>query len=91
MNEYERLIKRAQGRHGDKFDASDLVPAFVRYFNSGERIEVTDGDYVRRGRVGVTTGWRPAFLLVHRTSDHGSSDVLSDRDRVIKVIARGLT
>lgn len=88
---YADYIRTAKQRHGDKFDDSSLAPQFVRYFESGERIEVAGDEgegYVRRGRVGVTTGWKPAFLLMHRTSDHGSSDVLGERDEVARIIAR---
>ena len=32
--------------------------------------------YRRTGSIGITTSWRPAFLVIHRSSDIGSSDVL---------------
>ena len=61
-----------------------------RYFRTDRRVRVEttwdDGEtYIRTGRISVTTGWRPAFLLVHRSSDTGSSDVLGPRDRVTHV------
>jgi hypothetical protein len=74
---------------GEKFDPSDLAPQFVEYFESGERIKVeTDhGEWrnIRTGTISVTTGWRPAFLLIHRRNSDGSSDVLGARDRVTHV------
>jgi len=83
MTNYDEMVANKKNRYGGKFDASDLDSRFVQYFNSGERIrvETTDGDAVdvRTGTVGVTIGWRPAFLLVHR-SDTGSINLLLPRD-----------
>lgn len=74
---------------GPGFDPAALEAAdqFAPYFRTGTRIKVTtthpDGEtYVRTGTVGVTSGWRPVFLLMHRSSDHGSSDVLRASDRI---------
>lgn len=85
MSKYTELTARKQREHGDRFDASDLHSQFIPYFNSGDRIRVANGEYVRTGRVGVTTGWKPAFLLMHRASDHGSSDVLGPDDQITHV------
>ncbi len=83
MTNYDEMVANKKAQYGGKFDASDLDARFVRYFNSGERIrvETTDGDAVdvRTGTVGVTTGWRPAFLLIHRSNASGSSDLLLPR------------
>lgn len=86
MTAYDQLLARGVARHGDRFDPGDLAAGFVRYYGTGERVRVTDGHgYTRTGTVGVTTGWRPAFLLMHRRSDVGSSDVLGTGDRVTHV------
>jgi hypothetical protein len=84
---YDDYIARKTAEYGDRFDASDLAPQFVRYFNSQERIRVDShgGEHVRTGRVSVTSGWRPAFMLMHRSSDLGSSDVLGADDKIIAV------
>lgn len=86
---FAAFLERKRAEHGAKFDPSDLAPAFIQYFESQERIEVVNKGfgYRRRGRVGVTSGWKPAFLLIHRVSDWGSSDVLGAGDEVVKVIA----
>lgn len=82
---YEQFIARKVREYGDKFDTSDLAPQFVRYFNSGERVRVDFGYAQLTGTIGVTTGWRPAFLLMRTSRSHGSSDLLSKDDRIIAV------
>lgn len=87
MTRYEEYIQRKQREFGDKFDTSDLAPEFIEYFNSGERIEVefrsklTREVYeTKRGTIGVTTGWKPAFILMLRKTSRGSSHLLSSSD-----------
>ena len=43
---------------------------------------------IERGRIGITTGWAPAFLLMHRTSDHGSSTLLDARTVILRKVAK---
>lgn len=90
MSTYTDYLTRAQRSHGEKFDSSSLAPQFITWFNTGQRIKVrttySSGEtYIRTGIVGVTTGWRPAFILMHRSNAFGSSDVLDARDEVIAV------
>jgi hypothetical protein len=85
MSRYDEFVVRKITEYGTRFDPSELAPEFIRWFNSGDRIKVKNDEYVRTGTVGVTTGWRPAFLLMHRSSDHGSGDVLGPNDQVTAV------
>lgn len=85
MSYYDDFVRRGRRQYGDKFDTSELPQKFVRYYNSDERVRVERGDHVRTGRVGVTTGWKPAFLLMHRSSDTGSWDILTEDDQVTHV------
>lgn len=84
---YTEYVARKQSELGERFDVSKLAPQFVPYYESGQRIEVRSSWGTRRGRVGVTTGWRPAFLLMARRNCIGSSDVLNARDVVVRVVA----
>lgn len=85
--ELPAYLARCRARHGDKFDPSELVPRFAAFLGTGQRIRVanTRYDYVRTGTVGATGGWRPAFLLMHRSSDVGSSDILGPDDVITHV------
>lgn len=83
---YQQLIERRKAEYGTKFDASDLAPQFIKYYENQERIEVEFPYGRERGRVGVTTGWKPVFLLMHRVSDSGSSSTLRENDVVVSVI-----
>lgn len=82
--EYERLVQTKKSQYGSKFDASDLAPQFRRHFHTGQRLKVRNIDgRERTGTVGVTTGWKPVFILMHRSTDHGSTDVLGKYDVVV--------
>lgn len=90
---YSAMVERFRRQWGEKFDPSSLeevAPSIRRFYGEETRVIVertySDGSTHRRaGRISVTTGWRPAFLLVRRSSDMGSSDVLSADDRITAV------
>lgn len=69
--------------HGAKFDSSDLNQSFIPYFESGERITVDFGYETKRGTIGVTTGWKPVFLLVLTKRSLGSSYTIGKDTKVI--------
>lgn len=86
MTPFEEYTDRKRREYGDKFDASALPAKFVPYFNSDQRIKVRSSyGWEHTGRVGITTGWRPAFLLMARSNQIGSSDVLDASDEIIAV------
>lgn len=88
MQEFDAWVKRARARWGDDLDLSYLPDKWRPYLN-GPRIEVAlDGEDVTRGRVGITTGWRPVFLLVRRRSDRGSSIILVESDELLRVVSK---
>ena len=88
MNNYDELIERAKQRYGEKFDASALASQFIPYFNSEERIKVKDYDEELTGTIGVTTGWKPAFLLMRTSRSIGSSYILKENNQIIAVKRR---
>lgn len=92
MNKYDDMLARFTRTHGDKFDASDLDPRFVEFYNNGARIGVRyepGSGHVETGTVSVTTGWRPSFILMHRSSDHGSGTLLDRHMVIVKVKHQG--
>jgi hypothetical protein len=62
----------------------DAASQFKPFFD-GPRIKVEGPTGIRFGVVSMTTGHKPVFLLVHRDTDTGSSDVLGKDDKVIAV------
>lgn len=78
---------------GDKFDSSELdrVHQSIKdAYQSGLRVRVrsthSDGEiWDRTGVVSTTTGWRPAYILMHRSSEISSWDVLGRNDQVVAV------
>ena len=87
MADMQAIIAKGQDRYGDQFDPSTLIATaqFAPYLHSGQRIKVQGPWETRTGTVGITTGWRPAFLLMHRSNAMGSSDVLSIQDKIVGV------
>lgn len=83
---FSQYVLKKLREHGDKFSMADLDMRFVPYYESGERIKVKSkyGDVIT-GTVGVTTGWRPVFLLIRRRNSFGSSDTLGPYDEIIGV------
>lgn len=86
------IVNQGRVQHGERFDDTDLRAAkhFAPYYRNGARLKVRrdygDGEYHERtGTVGKTTGWKPAFLLMHRSSDRGSSDVLGPEDEITHI------
>ncbi len=91
MTRYEEtmLVKRSQYR--DKFDASSLAavsPAIREAYNSRHRIRVQFPDNsTADGYVGITTGWRPAFILLWNKRSISSPIVLRPDDRVVRIFS----
>ena len=82
---YQDYLKKKQNQYGDKFDSSDLADKFIPYFNSQKRFKVKMhiGNKIKSGYLGVTTGWKPVFMLMENKLSIDSSDLLSDKDEII--------
>lgn len=90
-NYMEELIAHGRAKHGEKFDASELDERFARYWFSKERIKVKDnweGD-IMYGAVGMTTGHRPAFLLMKNSRCIGSDVILNKDYEILGVQQKG--
>lgn len=90
---FDRYIARQISRYGEKFDSSELFVQFRHFYNTGDRIKirvqwVNDGKtyaYEKFGTIGVTTGWKPCFMLMHNTRSMGSSDLLNRDVQIVAV------
>ncbi len=79
---YQETIARRRNQYGDKFDDSELNRNFIRAYESQERITVDFGDGMcKRGTIGITTGWKPVFLLMLTKRSLGSSWTIGKNDR----------
>lgn len=91
MGKLDNYIQRGKAKHGERFSTASLAPQFIDAYNSGARVSVAfvsnDGSVyeVRRGTIGITTGWIPCFLLMGRVTDHGSSYTLSSKDKIVSM------
>lgn len=80
------MIERRKAEFQDHFSDVGLSKQFIQYYENGKRIKVRFPDgRTECGTVGVTTGWVPCFLLMHRSTDTGSSTVLADMDKIVGV------
>lgn len=85
MRSYSELMTRKAAEYGTKFDASNLDPRFVSYFENGQRIKVETLGTTITGTVGVTGGWRPCFLLMRTSRSMSSSWTLGENDKIVAV------
>jgi hypothetical protein len=84
---YVEFIQRKQDEFGKKFDYSDLAKNFIPFYENGRRVEVQfKSGEIKRGTIGITTGWKPVFLLMLRKNSIGSSYTLCDNDKITKVL-----
>lgn len=83
------LAQRRAARPAEKqLDTSDLDRRFVPFFESGERIKVRDPALgVVTGTVGISTGWRPVFLLI-RTRRSLGGQPLGPSTEILEILAR---
>ena len=83
---YLDYVNRKQKEYPETFDPSNLAKKFRGYFESGARIKVkTSYGEEMTGTVGVTTGWRPVFLLMRTKRSMGSSITLSEKDEIVGI------
>lgn len=68
-------------------DNSDLNTDFTPYLHTGQRVEIkfSYGE-TKRGYIGKTTGWKPAYILLLTSRSRGSSYVIGKEDRLTKVV-----
>jgi hypothetical protein len=89
MNNFKDYLDRKKREHGEKFDTSNLNAMFIPFYENGQRIEVDFGYEKKRGTIGVTTGWKPSFLLMLTKRSVGSSYLINKECKVVKIISKG--
>jgi hypothetical protein len=92
MKSYQEFIERKKREHGKKFSEKNINRDFIKYYENGARVEV--GYYfkegaeveIKRGTIGITTGWQPCFLLMLTKRSIGSSYIINENCKILKVI-----
>jgi hypothetical protein len=65
----EAVLHRGRLLYRDQYDSSGLAEQFWPYLGADQRIRVLRADgTTHTGRVGISTGARPAFLLITRAN-----------------------
>lgn len=85
MTKYEQYLQRNMMEYGLRFDATALDERFIVYFNTGQRIKVDALGIIATGTIGVTTGWKPCFLLMRTSRSSRSIYALSAADTIVAV------
>lgn len=86
MRSFAEYKTRKTHEYGSMFDASNLPEKFVRYYENGMRIKIRfPWGEEKTGTIGITTGWRPAFLLVRSSRSLGSSVLLGEDVQIVVV------
>jgi hypothetical protein len=86
---FTEYLTRKRAEYGERFDPSELDPRFAPYLGTQTRIKVETCGTVKTGTVGVTTGWRPVFLLMHNRRCVGSSWTLTSSSRLLAIKPEG--
>lgn len=90
---YEDMVERFTKKYGDKFTEIDLDQWFRPFYDSQQRIQV---EYVgslgfHYGTVGITSGWRPTFILMKTKTARSSSVTLNSNILITGINVYGRT
>lgn len=85
MRSYHDYLQGKRIAWGERFDESELDQRFRPYYESQERIKVQTLGMELTGTVGVTTGWKPSFILMRTSRSRGSPWLLGRGDKIIAV------
>ena len=81
---YADYCKIKKLEFGDKFNTANLNRNFVYWFDNQTRVKVlTSYGEVITGRIGVTTGCKPSFMVMSKSNSIDSSDLITLDDKVI--------
>lgn len=85
MGRWTEFLERKRREYGSSFDPSDLDPRFIQFYESGKRIKVLTYGVPKTGTVGITTGWKPMFLLIQTSRSLGSHWLLGKEATILGV------
>lgn len=93
-------LARLAARHPEQWSTEYAAALFAsplrEHYESQRRVRVTttyDGGetLTRTGTVSTTSGWRPSFMLMHRSNATGSWDLLDPERDVVTHVQYGRT
>ena len=73
-------------RWRESFVPPEGSETLARYCGSEQRVEVDNDGHIVRGFVGITTGWKPSFILLRTKRSIGSWILLGANTKVLKVL-----
>ena len=81
--DYLEIKEREFGREFVPPVNADLLSEYV---NSGIRLEVDADGCIERGFIGLTTGWRPCFILLRTKRSSGSGICLDGNVKILRIL-----
>lgn len=84
LGPFERAAARLRAQHGERFDPSHLHRHLWPYFGQQVRVRIgadRRASFTLHGRLGLTSGPAPRFVLVRQGAPH--TFTLGPHDRVI--------
>jgi hypothetical protein len=92
MTRFEEYCERQTARFGARFVQPSGTPELIAAYNDQARYEVdVDGagpEWIKRGRVSLSTGWQPTFLLILSRRSLGSSIHLDSRSIILRKVGK---
>ena len=85
--QWEQWLTRKRVEHGDKFVPPTNAELLAPYLHTGQRVEVVMHDTVQRGFIGITTGWKPIFILLRTKRSTGSWMTLGGNVRIVNQLS----
>jgi hypothetical protein len=82
---YKQYLARKFNEYGNKFNQIDLDNRFIQFFETGTRIKVLTCGLTLTGTIGITSGWKPCFLLMRTRRSIGSSWTLGQKDKILAI------
>lgn len=83
---WQHFLLRKYEEYGERFSVEGINQDFIRYYESQQQVKVRfEYGEVKTGRIGVTTGWKPCFLLMIRANSLGSSWTIGPKDKIIAI------
>lgn len=85
MRNFQDYLVKKHTQFPQQFDQSGLSKQFVKYYENEQKVMVNTTGMILSGTIGITTGWKPCFLLMRTARSTGSTWTLSDKDEILAV------
>jgi hypothetical protein len=93
LNPFKEYFARAKSKehYGSEFSSADLAPKFRKFFRTDTLVKIEVDGQVVSGKIDVSTGWKPSFVLVKSKPIRNTSRIvwLNNKHKIIAVKSPG--